>query len=178
MHPRRPWPILFTVLAALVGASLWGLWADRPRQHLEECQQNLKRISLALEVFSVDHHGLYPYEGQYPHPTSWKDIPPGTRGLGALVPRYLKAIPICPAARRDTYSETYLAWEDPEAYFFWCSGGYHAPSAYPAYDSVGGISLSLDELRELYGYYKYTGRPLPPGEPPLYPNRNRRFLSH
>lgn len=185
MHsPRNHWPFLVTILSALVGASCWGLWADRPSRHLEECRQNLERICRALECFANDHHGRYPYDSVPTDPETNVDwealrrrgvrLRPRVRGLDAVVPRYMDALPTCPAAAKDTYSATYLAGEGPDAFLLWCSGGHHAPQAWPSADSIRGVRLSLAELRDSYSTSMYRSpphRPLPPGEPPLHPDR-------
>ena len=59
-------------------------------EQLVRCENNLKDIGTALEMFSTDHSGHYPYE--------MKEITPG----------YMKSIPTCPAAGMDTYSLQYM----------------------------------------------------------------------
>ena len=52
---------------------------------LTACKSNLKNIGIALEMYSTDHSGKYP------------------GSLSALVPEYLKQIPVCGAAGYSTY---------------------------------------------------------------------------
>gem|GEM_PF-2769770 len=87
------------------------------------CMGNLKRIAVAIELYSVDCCGRYPFS------------------LSALTPVYIPMIPPCPAAGYDTYSSTYRY--NPDHYFFMCSGTHHAearvPENFPEYDSFRGV---------------------------------------
>jgi hypothetical protein len=104
---------------------------------LTQCKGNFKEISTALEMYSCNH------EGHYPHT------------LAELLPNYLKKLPICPAAERDSYSATYVWAEKPDGYTFCCSGEAHCivkgirPN-YPQYTAFKGLiahpPMPLDEL--------------------------------
>jgi hypothetical protein len=93
------------------------------------CKSNLKNIGTGLEMYSTDWSGDYPTD------------------MGMLTPNYLKTIPDCPAAGRNTYSESYSlkptdgGWE---AYYFYCSGENHIdvglPANFPAYNGVEGLT--------------------------------------
>lgn len=101
------------------------------------CKSNLKNIGTALEMWSTDHEGKYP------------------ASLAELTPDYLKYIPACPAAGKDTYSGTYSSFHDPagrkfdgqdgvkDCYQFECAGHNHAnldvPANYPNYNGIRGI---------------------------------------
>lgn len=92
------------------------------------CKSNLKNIGAALWMWSADHQGHYPIT------------------LVELTPRYLKAIPTCPAAGHDTYSETYSG--APANYHFGCGGHFHAQLGQrrnqPSYNS--DVRLMQDPL--------------------------------
>lgn len=90
------------------------------------CQSNLKNIATALEMYSTDNAGRYP--------TSLKQ----------LAPDYLRSIPTCPAAGKDTYSSSYTSSQNPDAFTVYCSGNNHkdvdAGENYPMYNSDRGLT--------------------------------------
>jgi hypothetical protein len=92
-----------------------------------QCQSNLKNIGTALEMFSTDNEGRYP------------------SSLKELAPNYLKQIPTCASAGKDTYSNSYSMSFDPDNYTFFCSGANHlrtehnVPPNYPQYNSREGL---------------------------------------
>ncbi|CAN0391541.1 unnamed protein product, partial [Phaeothamnion confervicola] len=53
---------------------------------LTGCKSNLKNLATSLEMYSTDNAGHYPRSS-----------------LNLLTPNYLKVIPQCPTAQRDTY---------------------------------------------------------------------------
>lgn len=59
------------------------------RDSIQACKSNLKNIGTALEMYSTDWGGKYPAT------------------LEVLSPNYLKIIPECPRAGKDTYSSSY-----------------------------------------------------------------------
>lgn len=100
------------------------LGAERRQGQLDACESNLKNVGTALEMYATDAQGVYP-------PT-----------LALVTPNYLKFIPTCPAAKRDTYSEGYTSHMHPDAYTVVCAGDNHkglsAPN-YPQYSSAAGL---------------------------------------
>ena len=104
----------------------------RQQGQLTACKSNLKNIATGLEMWSTDNAGRYP------------------TSLEALVPNYLRAIPLCPSAGKDTYSaslQTGLSAEGNEEtkyqdyYIVKCLGHNHhwvAPD-YPQYNCVYGL---------------------------------------
>lgn len=95
---------------------------DISKGQLTSCKANLKSTNTALQMYAED------FEGRFP-----------TR-LGLLTPNYLRRIPNCPAAQRDTYSATYVT--DGAAFSMFCQGHHHksadAPANYPGYSSRVG----------------------------------------
>lgn len=89
------------------------------------CKSNLKNIGTALELYSTDNKGHYP------------------RSLKQICPLYLKTLPTCPAAGKDTYSSSYKVIVNPDAYTVFCSGHNHknegVPQNYPQYSSIQGL---------------------------------------
>lgn len=79
---------------AIVVAVLWpNFLRGRARSKYIGCRGNLMELAAALDTYAADNNGYYP------------------TSLQALAPRYLKAIPGCPAAGRDTYSADYASAE-------------------------------------------------------------------
>lgn len=103
---------------------------------LTACKSNLKNIATALEMYSTDWSGRYPSD------------------MGYLTPNYLRTIPECPAAGKNTYLEAFQT--GPEApgnedqyqdyYYLECHGHFHPQLEpnYPRYDGIRG----LDDGRE------------------------------
>jgi hypothetical protein len=116
---------LFALAALVVPAYLQAL----SRHKLQTCQANLKNIASALELYGADHPGHLPPQ------------------LSGLCPEYLRRVPHCPAANRDTYSESFELQNSndpdlPPSFRLSCSGGHHlglAEADAPAYDSEQGL---------------------------------------
>lgn len=100
---------------------------ERKEGPLKQCRSNLMNIGTALEMYSTDNSGRFP------------------RVLFALAPNYLKTIPTCPAAGKDTYAAHYEFASNPDAYTFMCKGSNHALSGqaadFPQYTSTQGIIM-------------------------------------
>lgn len=83
---------------------------------LQTCQKNVQKIGIALMVRAND------FEGHFP------------KSISELVPRYLKSLPECPAAGRDTYSVGYQEgvstpgndYDWPDFFEVHCEGHHHA----------------------------------------------------
>ena len=107
----------------------------RSRGSVTACKSNLKNIGTACEMYSSDWDGQYPKE------------------IHLLTPTYLKTIPECPDARKDTYSESYSLTRRPvsgsgklsafKTYHIYCKGKAHKavslPEDYPQYDGIRGL---------------------------------------
>jgi hypothetical protein len=91
------------------------------------CKTNLKNIANVLEMWATDHHGRYP--------VTLAQLTGGEK--------YLRSVPTCSVAGRDTYSETYESTPHPPHYRLGCSGHNHADvdarPGYPQYDSIEGL---------------------------------------
>ncbi|MCE7870239.1 hypothetical protein DYH09_07655 [bacterium CPR1] len=116
----RVLPILLVTLALALMAQ-----ADRTDSQLTSCTFNLKNIAAALERYATEHEGEFP------------------KSLSALTPEYLKSIPKCPAAGKDTYSASYHPDKAEVCYRLCCSGDHHARAGLkanqPAYDGKEGL---------------------------------------
>lgn len=105
----------------------------RAQGQLTACKSSLKNIGTAMEMYSEEHDGKYPEEA----------------GLAALVPKYLKTLPECPAAQQMSYTSVF----GPKAegnqehfenfYQVQCSGHHHKAVSvdenYPKYNGVVGL---------------------------------------
>lgn len=89
------------------------------------CKSNLKNVGTALEMYSTDNEGVYP------------------ASLPSLMPQYLKTVPTCPSARKDTYSASYASHSAPDFYTFFCGGQNHLAASttanYPQFSSRFGL---------------------------------------
>lgn len=95
----------------------------RGRGQLTACKSNEKNIATALEMYASDNGGRYP------------------ASLAPLTPNYLRRIPTCPAAREDTYTQTYQVQAQPDLYTFYCQGHHHSESSenFPQYSAMQGL---------------------------------------
>lgn len=95
----------------------------RSQGQMVACKSNLKNIGTALEMYSTDWSGRYP------------------ETAAMLTPNYLKTIPDCPAAGKDTYSETLKVTASPDTYSFHCAGHHHSmlQADHPKYNSQEGL---------------------------------------
>lgn len=108
----------------------------RHTRHLEACQQNLGKLGTALEMYSSDNGGRFPFGPG----STWGRSP---RALSRLVGKYIDRIPTCPAAGRDTYSESYTVGYRPDALTVFCRGSAHPglEADFPRYESWCGLTL-------------------------------------
>jgi hypothetical protein len=67
------------------------------------CHTNVRALSSALEHYANDHHQRYPNH------------------LEDLVPQYVKKIPVCPTAGKDTYSVGYVPSADGHSFKLECA---------------------------------------------------------
>jgi hypothetical protein len=115
------------LLGAAVGTLVPNFIRAQAQGQFTACKSNLKNIATALEMYSTDARGRYP------------------TSLSALTvdQRYLRTLPTCPAAGRDTYSATYRSRSSPDRYTVLCTGENHKSVGvgenYPQYNSVAGL---------------------------------------
>jgi len=81
--------VAMAIISVLIGIFLPNLRRAVAKSDLAACQSNLRNISTSIILYSNDNDRYYP----------------GT--LSVCVPRWLKAVPTCPAAHSDTYSGGY-----------------------------------------------------------------------
>lgn len=85
------------------------------------CITNEKNLATALEMYATDWSGRYP------------------ASLAPLAPNYMKIIPNCPSAEKNTYSESYEVAAEPDAFTIYCRGNFHGNADYPQYSSYQGL---------------------------------------
>lgn len=93
------------------------------------CSSNLINLKTAVQMFSTENGGHFP------------------QSLDQLVPKYLKTLPTCPSARRDTYSSAYAVASNPDAFTIVCGGDSHklaVPPNFPQYISTRGLLRDPD----------------------------------
>lgn len=126
VHFMKLTPEAISLIALLVISSVAGqmFCGDTAAQH-DKCKSNLRTLGTACEMYSTDNWGRYP------------------RRLQDLVPGYIKAIPTCPAADRDTYSPSFASTSNPDDYTIFCQGNNHRRSGcginYPQYCASDGM---------------------------------------
>jgi uncharacterized protein YfbU (UPF0304 family) len=86
---------------------------------LTACKSNQKNIGTALEMYFTDHQERYP------------------SALSALTPNYLRVIPICASAKKDTYSGAFVSTDSH--YTVYCAGSHHFNPNFPQYNSTEGL---------------------------------------
>ncbi len=94
---------IFAVLASIMIPNMRRAYF---RARLSGCQSNLRNLATAISQYEVDKKH-YPDE------------------LSEVVPTYIKAVPECPVAEIDTYSEGYLVTTDRDIYTIHCKGENH-----------------------------------------------------
>lgn len=106
----------------------------RSRGSLSACKSNLKNLGTAFEMYSMDWSGKYPPIG---------------REKELLIPAYLRRIPECPRAGKDTYTMSsdrngpYNTEGFEDYYHIQCTTSFHeavdVPRNYPQFDGIQGL---------------------------------------
>ncbi len=126
---RPNWILLMTLPFLFCFCFLFRYWASSDHR-FTQCQCNIKNLGTALDMYAGNNDGDYPAK------------------LGKLTPEYLRVIPTCAQAWKDTYTDGYVVYndlKDPEnnRYTLYCCGKYHkhvcAPRNYPQYRSKEGL---------------------------------------
>jgi serine/threonine protein kinase len=129
-------PVLFASFFTILAITFFTLLvnsylAGQYEFYLGGCRSNCKNIGEALNRYAENNRGKYP-----------------TR-LNELVPGYLKSIPVCSIAKKDTYSSSYQVSDDKERFTVFCKGKNHAeylrfplPENWPQYRSKDGLKES------------------------------------
>jgi len=114
--------IMVILMSMFVGLSYM---RSRARAQYMSCTENLRSIATGLAMYATEHGGRYP------------------ESIDSLTPNYIHAIPTCPAAGADTYSETYTYSTNPDDFTINCNGSYHGivgiQTGFPQYTSSFGL---------------------------------------
>lgn len=95
--------ILSTLVMLLIPNLRWTVY----KTHLSGCQQNLRNLSTALQLYANDNDDHYP------------------ENLEKLKPHYFQYIPTCPSAGADTYSPGYDITDNRKIFTLPCKGRNH-----------------------------------------------------
>ena len=145
MKKVATWCLAAGILAVAGTAAAWFHLYYKPRSDLRGCEENIRIIENAISMYANEHAGTVP--GGRRTVTRAECAEWFRRGL---VPRFLKSIPTCPAAGRDTYSQGYRQDNStPEgdasldAFTIRCRGRFHmaagVPPDFPACTSSHGL---------------------------------------
>lgn len=114
-----------------------GLSENPDETKLNDCKQNLVKISTGLRLFAAENGGKFPKK--------LAEISPN--------PKYLDFVPTCPSASRDTYTSGYKPAKDLKSYVVYCNGCNHesvlVKENNPAFDSENGIQVERDKERKV-----------------------------
>lgn len=128
-HPKKGFTLIelmtvIFILSVIIMIMIPNIRRAFWRARLTGCQSNLRNLATVLHSYAVDHE-------QYPE------------RLSQIVPKYLGAMPSCPAAEADTYTDGYEWNDDPDAFTIHCSGSNHTPIGLgenePYYSSIIGL---------------------------------------
>ena len=114
-----------------------GLSENPDETKLNNCKQNLIKISTGLRLFAAENGGKFPKK--------LAEISPN--------PKYLDFVPTCPAASKDTYTSGYKPAKDLKSYVVYCNGCNHetvlVKENNPVFDSENGIQVERDKERKV-----------------------------
>ena len=123
-RPNLTWLVILLLAAASIAPTLMHRVEQR---RLRACEENLKTIAVACEMYST-------LPGRYPHQ------------LNEIPPEYFREVskaPGCSAAPVDTSSVSFKSASNPDAFSICCTGHNHAPLGvppnYPQYCNVSGL---------------------------------------
>ncbi len=124
--------IVIAIIAILAAILVPNFIRARAQGQLTACKSNLKNIGTAMEMYSTD------WSGKYPSPIA--------NSKTKLTPNYLKTIPTCPAAGKDTYTFGTQFNGSPvyqDYYYVDCAGSNHTAVSvtgnFPAYNGIQGL---------------------------------------
>jgi prepilin-type N-terminal cleavage/methylation domain-containing protein len=126
--------IVISIISILASILVPNFMKARAQSQFVACLSNCKNMGTALEMYSTDNEGHYPIEA-------------GAPGLERIAPGYISSVPTCQSAGFDTYSESYEAFMNPDAYTFFCTGANHVEletlpdgQDWPQYTSKFGLA--------------------------------------
>ena len=96
------WGLAVGILFIAVIYVTWLHLCHKPYSDLHKCEDNIRTIEPAINMYADAHAGSMPGGRRTVTRAECADL-----FRRELVPRFLKSIPTCPAAGRDTYSQGY-----------------------------------------------------------------------
>ncbi len=127
--------IVIAIIAILAAILVPNFIRARAQGQLTSCKSNLKNIGTACEMYATDNLGRYPETGKLGDALTKSD----TNGQQP----YMRKIPQCPSAGKDTYSNAYKSKTNPDAYLVYCEGSNHTAAGcnqhYPAFNATVGL---------------------------------------
>jgi type II secretion system protein G len=113
---RRPWAgftliellVIIAILGILAAILVPNFYSSTDKSRLTGCQQNLRNLAAALQVYANDNEGQYPSD------------------LNLLTPKFISVIPTCPAAGSATYVAGYTTDAATRDFTVACKGTNHA----------------------------------------------------
>lgn len=134
--------IVIAIIAILAGILVPNFVRARAQANLSACEENLKSIATACEMYASQNDGCYP------------------SSLNKLTPDYINKLPACPAGANATTGTTsyyYYFRVNPNGYCIHCAAMNHRPldlaSGCPNYSPfAGGLNehMSQEEIRAKY----------------------------
>ena len=120
MHSEARVQALLTISAILLAGRtlLPDLARAIARGQLHHCRSNLRQLATALELYSADNRGRYPFHLRQ----LLRRDPHGST--------YLRQLPTCPSAR--SFSYKYLVTREPDTFRLFCCSNNHG-DALPRY---------------------------------------------
>lgn len=121
--------VVIAVIAVLAGILVPNYVRARAKSQLSGCEQNVKNIATAVEMYLVKNQKLPLVSGD-----DWTFLTDGGK--------YMKVMPTCPSAGIVTYAID-IDSENPTQYTIYCKGNNHEicdiPPDYPAYEANSGL---------------------------------------
>jgi prepilin-type N-terminal cleavage/methylation domain-containing protein len=113
------------IIAALASLIFPNIRKAMDKGRLSGCQSNLRALATQLQLYANDNETKYPST------------------LTILIPKYIRAIPECPAAAIDTYTAGYATSIEQTVFTICCKGKNHELTNLgedePYYDMVSGL---------------------------------------
>lgn len=100
--------ITIAILGILAAILVPNFYSATDKSRLTGCQQNIRNLAAALQVYANDNEGEYPSD------------------LNLLTPKYISIIPTCPAAGTVTYVAGYTSDAATHDFTVACKGTNHA----------------------------------------------------
>lgn len=130
------------LLVLVLGFFYFNYLKAKAQNQCHQCSINIQNIATTLEFYSGDNEGKYPDK------------------LSKLTPKYLKTIPTCSSAGKDTYSSSYRVSPDKDFWLLSCSGNNHenvgVPPNYPHCNSNTFLTYRTLDIDDDFRFYRHN----------------------